>query len=80
MRIPIVYPMPDYENKVMNFVQWSENKSAIPKNSGVVILQEFEDKYRVFITPSGMIFNIDRDKVLIEDFKQINPLEAYGFL
>jgi DUF2075 family protein len=69
--------MPDYENKVMNFVQWSDNKSAISKNSGVVILQEFENQYRLFITPSGMIFNIDSDKVVIESKE--NPLAAFGF-
>jgi hypothetical protein len=79
MKLQIAYPMPDYKDKIMNFVQWSSNKSAIPKNSEVVILQEFDNQYRLFIHPLGLIFNLEKNKVLIEDINQKNPLKNYGF-
>jgi len=49
----------------MDFLQWKYNQSVIPSTSEVVILEEEEKHFRVFITGVKLVFNIPKSQCVI---------------
>jgi len=77
MKLPIVYPKDEYPAHSMDFLQWKYNQSVIPSTSEVVILDEEEKHFRVFITGVKLVFNIPKSQCLVVE--NGHPLEEYGF-
>jgi hypothetical protein len=64
MILPIVYPS-EMKGNFMRFGQWTANNDVIPGDSEVVILEEDEYNFRVYIPQARISFDIPKDKAAV---------------
>jgi hypothetical protein len=76
MKLPICYPKDQFPNHQFHFKNWTEKSKAIPLESQVVILEEEETSFRVFVTECKLLFTIPKSQCEIIGE---HPLKDWGF-